>query len=98
MIVTGYPTIDFGSISIPGGSGSRAGPSSGASVQPGAPSGLPEDPATLREMLLSSPHDLALLKERNPPLADALLSGDLGRLPETSDSSRVQMHLSLITS
>ncbi|XP_036301856.1 regulatory solute carrier protein family 1 member 1 isoform X3 [Pipistrellus kuhlii] len=28
-------------------------------------------------MLLSNPHELSLLKERNPPLADALLSGDL---------------------
>ena len=41
---------------------------------------LPEDPASIREMLLSSPRDLALLKERNPPLAEALLSGDLGKL------------------
>ena len=38
-----------------------------------------DDPATLRNMLLNSPHDLALLKERNPALADALLSGDLGQ-------------------
>ncbi|XP_066231249.1 regulatory solute carrier protein family 1 member 1 isoform X2 [Saccopteryx leptura] len=28
-------------------------------------------------MLLANPHELSLLKERNPPLADALLSGDL---------------------
>ena len=36
------------------------------------------DPATVREMFLSNPHQLALLKERNPPLADALTSGDVG--------------------
>jgi hypothetical protein len=29
-------------------------------------------------MLLNSPHELSLLKERNPPLADALLSGNKG--------------------
>uniref|UniRef100_UPI00358F99DD protein DDI1 homolog 2 isoform X2 n=1 Tax=Myxine glutinosa TaxID=7769 RepID=UPI00358F99DD len=40
---------------------------------------LVEDPVALRETLLASPHDLALLRERNPPLADALLSGDLER-------------------
>lgn len=33
----------------------------------------------LREMLLANPHELSLLKERNPPLAEELLSGDLGR-------------------
>jgi len=40
--------------------------------------GIPENPATVRELLLSSPHDMAMLKERNPPLAEALLSGSLG--------------------
>ncbi|KAF0886514.1 DDI1 protein, partial [Crocuta crocuta] len=37
----------------------------------------PDSPARVRSLLLSSPHDLSLLKERNPPLAEALLGGDL---------------------
>ncbi|XP_039110314.1 protein DDI1 homolog 1-like [Hyaena hyaena] len=37
----------------------------------------PDSPARIRSALLSSPHDLSLLKERNLPLAEALLGGDL---------------------
>ena len=75
------PMIDFGSIQLPGMGGITTQPSTSsgaAAAGSGGGSGLPDDPATIRQMLLSSPHDLALLKERNPPLAEALLSGDLG--------------------
>ncbi|KAK2157615.1 hypothetical protein LSH36_188g08013 [Paralvinella palmiformis] len=71
------PTIDFGSIPVPGSSNQPVHPSSNTQQ-----AGLSDDPATLREMLLASPHDLALLKERNPPLADALLSGSLEKFTE----------------
>ena len=37
-----------------------------------------DDPKVIRELLLKSPHDIAVLKERNPQLADALLSNDVG--------------------
>ena len=66
--------IDFSQIEIPGSSSTElAGLAASAA---GTPS--PEDPKVLRDMILASPHDLAMLKERNPPLADALLSGSLG--------------------
>ncbi|XP_064137400.1 protein DDI1 homolog 2 isoform X2 [Loxodonta africana] len=77
------PRIDFSSIAVPGTSSSRQRQPPGAQ-QPhsslgeiaSSPQGL-DNPALLRDMLLTNPHELSLLKERNPPLADALLSGDL---------------------
>ncbi|XP_074074470.1 protein DDI1 homolog 2 isoform X1 [Macrotis lagotis] len=76
------PRIDFSSIAVPGTSGSRPPQQSAQSarVSPAdttsSPQGL-DNPALLRDMLLANPHELSLLKERNPPLAEALFSGDL---------------------
>ena len=67
--------FDFGAIQVPGQNSGGQAPT-GTSSGGGAINS--DDPAVIRDMLLNSPHDLAILKERNPPLADALLSGDLG--------------------
>ncbi|KAI3369987.1 hypothetical protein L3Q82_024790 [Scortum barcoo] len=53
-------------------------PSTPMAFRGSSPQGL-DDPALLQQMLLSNAHELSLLKERNPPLAEALLSGDLER-------------------
>jgi len=38
------------------------------------------NPATLRQWFLSNTHDLALLKERNSQMADAIVNGDMKEL------------------
>lgn len=72
------PFIDFGSMMLPTPSSSSSLPSL---PEPPNPSDL-EDPVALRRILLNSPHDLALLKERNPPLAEALLSGNIEKFTQ----------------
>ncbi|XP_033764208.1 protein DDI1 homolog 2-like [Pecten maximus] len=68
----GVPNIDFGQIQIPGMMGATS-----SSHQQQQQATFPEDdPAAVRKLLLANPHELSLLKERNPPLAEALLSGD----------------------
>uniref|UniRef100_UPI00398EF52A protein DDI1 homolog 2 isoform X3 n=1 Tax=Pristiophorus japonicus TaxID=55135 RepID=UPI00398EF52A len=92
--VTGLPRIDFRGISVPGSLGPGNQVSGAGSQQPSMPMpssstvspppvppphSLENNPTLLRDMLLANPHELSLLKERNPPLAEALLSGDLDK-------------------
>ncbi|XP_064610626.1 protein DDI1 homolog 2-like isoform X2 [Liolophura sinensis] len=83
-------SIDFGSIAIPGGSGAH--PAVGRNQPPRSPQEAMEDPKSVRDILLASPHELSILKERNPELADALLSGSLERFTQVFRRQQKERH------
>ena len=69
----GMKLPDFGAIRIPGqGAGTSAPGRAGPSTSRG-----PDSPEAIRQLLASSPEDLAMLRQNNPALAEAFDSGDM---------------------
>lgn len=64
------PNFDFSGIVVPSASSSSSNGQSSNS--------LSDDPATVRQLLLDNPKEIALLQQNNPRLADALLNGSPG--------------------
>nr|ACO15702.1 DDI1 homolog 2 [Caligus clemensi] len=74
------PSMDFSQIKLPGQGTSSTAPStsSSSSNAPGtSASADAQDPAWIRSMLKASPEQMAILKQNNPRLADAVTSGSL---------------------
>lgn len=70
--VEGLPFIDWSAINLPQGMGT--GSSNAATTQVARPP--VDEREEIRQYFLNTPHELAILKERNAPLAEALASGD----------------------
>ncbi|XP_068753466.1 protein DDI1 homolog 2-like [Montipora capricornis] len=80
--------LDWGSIQVPGQSHPQSPQNQTGQAQPQQAVVDRDSPQYIRDMFLADPHQLSLLKERNPELADALLSGNLQNFAQVLQRQR----------
>lgn len=72
--------MDWGNVRTPGSGGQGGGGGQGRGQGNTTAGGERQvDPYVLREMLRASPHEIALLRQNNPELADALNNENPGK-------------------
>lgn len=80
--------LDWGSIQVPGQSHPQSPQNQTGQAQFQQAVVDRDSPQYIRDMFLADPHQLSLLKERNPELADALLSGNLQNFAQVLQRQR----------
>ncbi|XP_031571852.1 protein DDI1 homolog 2-like [Actinia tenebrosa] len=80
--------IDWGHIPVP--PTGNAGPSNQVNMQRQSASSAEENPEAIRQMFLTDPHQMSLLKERNPELANALTHPQM--FAEVLKKQRQELH------
>ena len=79
------PNIDWASLRLP-----SSNMAAGSSTAPAQASPPVDEREVIRQHFLNTPHELAILKERNPPLAEALSSGDKEKFYEVLEKQQQQ--------
>ena len=82
------PNIDWGAIQVPTSQSNDPGHPQTPGHTQRRPQRDPDDPETVRQHFLNDPYELSHLKQRNPVLAEALLSGDRERFRDALERQR----------
>ena len=90
---TNLEQFDFGNIQVPASATTNNSPQLAQTGYESFPVSNPQtgpdlnDPAVIRDILLSDPQQMSLLEQNNPTLAEALKKGDFGNIPNENPAN-----------